>query len=350
MKAVVYRGPGQVACEDVPYPDLPPDGLILKVTACGICGGDLRAYKHGLRADKAWQILGHEIAGVVVEVGRDVHDFQPGERLAVAADVSCHQCYYCRRALFNLCENWKLLGLDYAGGMADYMLLSEDILRRGIVHRTPDALSDVHAALAEPASSVLWAQQTLGIEPGEIVVIFGDGPIGALHVQVARLRGAKPIMVGITGGRLEMFRQHDLGTWQVLNNDTQDVISEVKALTDGRGADAAIVAAPVKSVQAQAVNIVRKRGRIGLFGGLPKNDPITQLDSNRIHYHEISVVGNFSYHPRMHGVALDLLARQLIRAEQIITATYPLVQVMDGFNAAMNAAELKVVLTPDHTA
>ncbi|MBI5960667.1 MAG: alcohol dehydrogenase catalytic domain-containing protein [Chloroflexi bacterium] len=347
MKAVVYRGPGQVACEETAYPDLSPNGLILKVTACGICGGDLRAYKHGLRADKAWQILGHEIAGVVAEVGHEVTDYRVGERLAVAADVSCHECYYCQRALFNLCENWKLLGLDYAGGMADYMLLSKDILRRGIVHRTPEDLSDVHAALAEPASSVLWAQQTLGIEPGEIVVIFGDGPIGALHVQVARLRGAKPIMIGITGGRLDMFTQRDFGTWKVFNNETQDVIAEVLALTEGRGADAAIVAAPVKSVQAQAVNIVRKRGRIGLFGGLPKSDPMTQLDSNRIHYHEISVVGNFSYHPRMHGVALDLLARKLIEADKIITATYPLTQVMDGFNAAMNAAELKVVLTPE---
>jgi L-iditol 2-dehydrogenase len=348
VKAVVYRGPGRVACEEMPYPDLPPDGLILKVSACGICGGDLRVYRHGLRADKDWQILGHEIAGVVAEVGRNVTDYHAGDRLAVAADVSCHECYYCKRALYNLCENWKLLGLDYAGGMADYLQLSEPILRRGIVHRTPDGLSDVHAALAEPASSVLWAQQTLCIEPGEVVAIFGDGPIGALHVQVARLRGAKPIMIGITGGRLDMFLQRDFGTWQVLNNATQDVIAEIRALTDGRGADAAIVAAPVKSVQAQALTAVRKRGRIGLFGGLPKDDPITQLDSNRIHYNEISVVGNFSYHPRMHAIALDLLDRGLIEADKVITATYPLEQVMDAFGAAMNAAELKVVLTP-HT-
>ena len=350
MKAVVYRGPGQIACEEMPDPQLPPDGLILKVTACGICGGDLRAYKHGLRADKAWQILGHEIAGVVSEVGREVSDYRPGDRLAVAADVSCHRCYYCQHALYNLCENWKLVGLDYAGGMADYMLLSEPILRRGIVHRTPSNLPDIHATLAEPMSSVLWAQQTLNVQPGEVVVIFGDGPIGALHAQVARLRGAKPIVVGITGGRLDMFLYRDLGTWHVLNNETQDVISEVQRLTDGRGADVAIVAAPVKSVQAQALEIVRKRGRVGLFGGLPKNDSFVPLDTNHIHYNEISVIGNFSYHPHMHAIALDLLSRGKIEAEKIITATYPLEQVVEAFSAAMNSTELKVVLVPNATA
>lgn len=346
MKAVVFRGPEQIACETVPYPELPADGLILKVTACGICGGDLRAYKHGLRGDREWQILGHEISGVVHEVGADVNDFKVGERLAIAADVSCHNCYYCKKGYFNLCENWQLLGLDFPGGMVEYMQLSEAILRRGIVHRIPDTLSDRRSALAEPASSVIWAQKNLDVQPGEVVAIFGDGPIGALHVQVANLRGAKPVMIGITGPRLDMFKQRDLGAWRVLDNLTQDVSAEIKALTGGRGADVAIVANPFKETQAQAVNSVRKRGRVGLFGGLPKQDPITHLDGNRIHYDELRVMGNFSYHPDIHADALDLLDRGLIDADQIITATYPLEDVQAAFQAAMRGDELKVVLTP----
>ncbi len=347
MKAVVFRGAGRIACEDVPYPDLPPNGVILKVTACGICGGDLRAYKHGLRTEREWQILGHEISGVVAEVGADVHDYKVGDRLAVAADVSCHACFYCKRAYFNLCEDWKLIGLDYPGGMAEYMLLPEAILRRGIVHRIPASLSDQRSALAEPASSVIWAQKDLDVQPGDVVAIIGDGPIGALHAQVARLRGAKPVMIGITGPRLDMFINNPrLGAWHVLDNLTQDVIAEVKALTGGRGADVAIVANPFKETQAQAVNMVRKRGRVGLFGGLPKDDPITQLDSNRIHYDELLVMGNFSYHPDIHADALDLLDRGLIDADQIITATYPLEDVHAAFEDAMQGTALKVVLAP----
>lgn len=346
MKAVIFRGPGKIDCEDISYPELPADGIILKVMACGICGGDLRAFKHGIRVNKEWQILGHEITGVVAEVGENVHDYQVGERLAIAADIHCHKCYYCRRAMYNLCDEWKLLGAHYPGGMTEYMPLPEDILRRGIVHRIPDTLSDLHSALAEPASSVIWANKTMNVEPSEVVVIFGDGPIGALLCQVARLRGAKPILVGITGGRLEMFKNNDLGAWQVLNNDDGNVIEEVKNLTEGRGADVAIAAAPVKAVQAQAVMAVRKGGRVGLFGGLPKHDPISPLDANRIHYDELVVYGNFSYHPSMHQIALDLLDRNLIEADKIITATYPLEQVRDAFEAAMSLKELKVVLTP----
>lgn len=347
MKAVVFRGPGQIACEEVPYPDLPADGVILKVTACGICGGDLRAYKHGLRGDRESQILGHEISGVVHEVGADVTDYQVGDRLAVAADVSCHACYYCKHAYFNLCEDWKLIGLDYPGGMAEYMQLPAAILWRGIVHRIPATLSDRRSALAEPSSSVIWAQKDLDVQPGEVVAILGDGPIGALHVQVARLRGAKAIMIGITGPRLDMFTDNPaLGAWRILDNLTQDVVAEVKALTGGRGADVAIVANPFKETQAQAVNMVRKRGRVGLFGGLPKSDPITHLDSNRIHYDELLVMGNFSYHPDIHADALDLLDRGLIDADPIITATYPLGDVQAAFEAAMQGNALKVVLAP----
>jgi L-iditol 2-dehydrogenase len=347
VKAVVYRGPGKVACEEVPYPNLPSDGLILRVEACGICGSDLRTYRYGLRIDTESQILGHEIAGVVAEVGRDVPDYTVGDRLAVAADVHCYKCYYCRHALYNLCEDWKLLGAHYPGGLADFMQLPVDILRRGIVHRIPDELSSIKAALAEPASSVIWAQQQLNIQPGEVVVIFGDGPIGALHVQIARARGAKPILIGLTGGRLNMFLHTDFGTWHVLDNNQEDVVARVRSLTDGLGADAAIVACAAKSAQAQAVDIVRKRGRIALFGGLPKEDPASHLDSNRIHYNEITIQGTFSYHPQIHKVALDLIARNLIEADKIITATYPLSQFEAGFQAAMNATELKVILIPD---
>jgi L-iditol 2-dehydrogenase len=346
MRAVLFRGPGELVCEDVPDPDLPRDGLILRVTACGICGSDLRAYKHGLRSEREAQILGHEISGVVAQVGGDVRDYSVNERLAVAADVSCQTCYYCLRGLPNLCENWQLIGLDFPGGMAEYMQLPEVILRRGIVNRMPDTLPALHSVLAEPLSSVLWAQRALGVEPGEVVVVFGDGPIGALHVQVARLRGARPIIVGKTGKRLQMFEDSDLGAWRVFNNDGQDVVAEVYALTGGRGADVAIAAAPVKVVQAQAVEVVRKRGRVGLFGGLPKSEPITQLDGNRIHYGELSVIGNFSYHPGMHEVALDLLGRRLIHADKIVTAAYPLERVQEAFEAAIQGTELKVALTP----
>lgn len=324
MKAALLKGPGQFACEDVPYPELPRDGAILKVEACGICGSDLRAIKYGLRFGVTSQVLGHEVAGVVVEIGSDVHDYAVGDRLAIAADIHCGDCYYCHHALYNLCDNWKLLGTHYPGGMAEYMQLPADILRRGIVHRIPDELSGLFAALAEPASSVIAAQQDLDIQPGEVVVIFGDGPIGVLHVQVAQARGARAVLVGLQPDRLALIRQRNIAALRILDNAQDDILGEILKMTDGRGADAAISAAPSKSAVAMAVKVVRKRGRVALFAGLPRNDPTIELDYNRIHYDELRLFGTFSYHPDCHQTALDLISRKLIDAEKVITATYSL--------------------------
>lgn len=346
MKAAVYRGPERVDVEEVPYPSLPPDGLILKVDACGICGSDLRTFRHGMRANLDFQILGHEIAGTVIDVGGDVHDYRPGDRLAVAADVHCHDCYYCRRALYNHCENWKLLGTHLPGGMAEYMQMPFEILRRGIVHRIPDGLPATHAALAEPAASVVAGLSQSGVEPGEVIAIIGDGPIGALHVQVARARGARVIWIGLVAERLQMGEA--LGAWKVIDGSAAHVVTSVRDLTDGLGADVTVVACPSKEAQDQAVRMVKKRGRVVLFGGLPKNDPITHLDSNIIHYSELRLIGAFSYHPSFHQVALDLIARGLIDGNRLITSVFPLDRVRDAFGALLAASptELKIMITP----
>jgi L-iditol 2-dehydrogenase len=345
MKAAVFRGPNQLKVEDVPYPTLPQGGLILKVEACGVCGSDLRTFEHGMRFAEGSQILGHEIAGQVVEVGQDATDYKVGERLAVAADVHCGHCYYCLRALYNLCESWQLIGTHYPGGFSEYMLLDEAILRRGIVHRTPQGVSGPAAALAEPASSVLASQFNAQVEVGETVVIFGAGPIGCLHVEVTRDRGAKPVVVELSPPRLAVAE--GLGLEKALLAGRSDVVAEVRALTGGRGADVAIVAAPSKKAQAQALEVVRKRGRIVFFGGLPQAEQMASLNTNLIHYNELAVIGAFSYHPRFHELALDQIARGKIRAEKIITGLYPLQRIVEAIGAARSGAEVKVVITPN---
>lgn len=344
--AAVFRGPGQLGVEALPYPQVPADGLILKVMACGICGGDLRTYQHGLRIEKDWQILGHELNGVVVDVGENVEDYQIGDRLAIAADVSCQHCYYCRRGLYNLCDRWELLGAHHAGGLQQYMTVTEAILRRGIVHRIPAGLDHIQAALSEPMSSVLASQHNIGIDLGETVAILGAGPIGCLHVEIAKARGARPIILERIPERLEFAVSLGVEA-AILADDDTDVIAAVQALTEGRGADVAIVAAPSKSAQDQAVRMVRRRGRVVLFGGLPKHDPLTSLDSNIIHYSELTIFGAFSYHPRFHQIALDLLARGRIQTEKIITGVYPLELLLDAFQAAMTGQEVKVIITPN---
>jgi len=344
MKAAIFRSSGKLSVEEIDYPKLPDDGLIIKVDACGICGSDLRTLRYGFRFNIDWQILGHEIAGTVFEVGSKVTNFCPGDRIAIAADVHCHNCYYCLRGLYNMCSNLQLIGTHFAGGFAEYMLLTKEILSRGVIHSIPSNVSSIHAALAEPASSVLNTQKNSCIGLSDIVLIIGAGPMGCLHAEIANIRGAFTIIADISKVRLNLARRFNLNHY--INSSQSDLISEVMTITNGLGADVVIVACPSAEAQAQAIQITRKQGRVILFGGLPKDDPITHLNANLIHYGEIMVVGAFSYHPSQHKVALDLISTGKIKAAYHITNTYPLSNIEEAMMVAMEGSSLKVVILP----
>jgi L-iditol 2-dehydrogenase len=345
MKAAYITGPQQIELCQVDIPAIPEDGLLLKVEACGICGSDLRRWKEGPLPGAEPVIAGHEIAGEIAGVGAGVKGFMIGERLAVAPDIHCGKCYYCHHDLYNLCENLRLIGITpgYQGGFSDFMVLTAEILQGGVVHKIHPSFSSLQAALAEPLSSVLAAQQEAGISLGETVVIMGAGPIGCLHIAVARARGARVILSETSEVRRQMATRFipDL----VIDPMKQDLVGEVRRATGGRGADIAICANPVAATHTQAVQLVSKRGKVFLFGGLPNTNPMTSLDGNRIHYNEIHVFGSFSYHPSFHALALETIQRGLINSEQIITHTFPLANIEAAFEMADSGNGLKVIVT-----
>jgi L-iditol 2-dehydrogenase len=172
---------------------------------------------------------------------------------------------------------------------------------------------------------------------------MGAGPIGCLHIAVARARGARVILSEPSEVRRQMATR--FGPELIIDPMNQDLVDEVRCATGGRGADTAICANPVAATQAQAVELVRKHGKVVLFGGLPNASPMTTLDGNRIHYNEIRVMGTFSYHPSFHALALETIQRGLINSEQIITHTYPLADIEAAFEMADNGHGLKVVVT-----
>jgi L-iditol 2-dehydrogenase len=315
--------------------------------ACGICGSDLRRWSEGPPAGTPHLIQGHELAGTVVEVGLQAGPFQVGDRLAVAPDIHCGSCWYCRRGRFNLCTDLKLLGITPGlnGGFADYVALDGHVLRDGIVHRMPDGLSWHEGALAETLSSVLASHEQCDTRLGETVVVLGAGPIGCLHVVIARARGADVIVA-----EPNPVRRHGAETFHpiaIIDVTQTDVIGEVKRLTGGLGADVVICANPVASTQTQAVEMARRGGRIVLFGGLPKANPMVSLNANLIHYGEQQVLGAFSYHPRFHEEALRTLARRVVKAEQFVTHVRPLSQIHEAFPLAVAGEALKVMVEPD---
>lgn len=336
---------------DIPDPVCPPDGLILNVEACGVCGSDIRRWKEGPPDAGSYAgmhgiVAGHEAAGTVIAVGSDVRKYAVGDRLAVAPDIHCGTCYYCQRGMFNLCDNLHFLGITpgYPGGLAEKLVLTGEVLELGIVHRVPDGLSSLHAALSEPASSVLACHEKAETSLDDTVVVIGAGPTGCIHVAVAKARGARVIVSQRSATRRALAAR--FGPDSIIDPTTEDFVARVRELTDGRGADLLICANPVAATQTQAVEACRKGGRVVLYGGLPKANPMTTLDSNRIHYGEIEVVGAFSYHPTMHALALDAIERGLIPADKLITHTFSLDEVDAAFETAASGAGLKVVVTP----
>jgi L-iditol 2-dehydrogenase len=343
VKAAVFEGVERITVREVPDPRPDEGSIIVKVEACGLCGSDIRNFHDGLRGGITRQVMGHEIAGSVTYVGAAVERFEVGDRVAIAPDVSCGDCQYCRRGWVNLCVHHRMIGTDWPGGFAQYLHLPAVVLKHGMVHRMPSGLSFDHAALSEPASSVIASQDSAGIGLGDTVLVIGDGPMGCLHLEVARARGAaRVIMVGL--GRLAQIVP--FGPDHIIDAAKQNPVDEVKRLTGGFGADVAIVANSIAKTQAQAVEAVRKRGRIILFGGLPKADPMTTLDGNSIHYNELHVVGAFSYAAWIHQKALEVIASGKIHAEKYFNKTVSLEGIVEGIREAESGHALKVLVKP----
>ncbi len=343
MKAAIFEGIEDIRVREIPKPSCDPDGVVVEVKACGLCGSDIRNFHSGLKGDIKSQIMGHEIAGIVREVGEKSSRFKVGDRVAIAPDVSCGRCYYCKRGWVNLCSDHRMIGTHWPGGFAQYISLPRIVLERGIVHLMPEGLGFAEATLSEPASSVIAAQSNAGIGLGDTVLIIGDGPIGCLHLEVARARGAaEVIMVGLT--RLEIVPLFSPD--HLVDAASQNPVEEVLRITGGLGADVAVIANPVAETQEQGVESVRKRGRVILFGGVPKSDPMTTLNSNLIHYNELTVVGAFSYPAHMHETALETIRAGKISAERYFNRTVSLEAITEGIQAAESGEALKVLVDP----
>jgi L-iditol 2-dehydrogenase len=344
MKAVFLASPRTLELCDVPEPNVPDDGMVIEVKACGICGSDLRRWTEGPPPGSKEVIPGHEAAGIVVEAGPHCSGFKVSDLVAIGPDIHCGDCYYCRKELYNLCDNIKFLGVTpgFPGGFAERMALTGEIIRNGIVNKMPEGLSFDHAAVSELCNSILATHEKALTSDNDTVVVIGAGPAGCLHVSVARQRGARVCVLEVSEVRRRMVGRFSPDL--VLDASSGDIVGKIKQFTNSIGADIVICANPIAQTQKLAVEMVRKGGKVILFGGLPKANPMTTLNSNLIHYGEIQVVGAFSYHPRFHKLALNLLAEGKLPAESLITHTFELERINEAYETAASGEALKVII------
>lgn len=346
MKGAVFYAPGDVRLEEVPEPTAGPGEVKLRIRNCSTCGTDVKIFKNGHQNMDPPQIMGHEIAGEIVEIGSGVEGWEIGDRVQVIAAVPCGRCDECRRGRMTVCPNQTSMGYQYPGGFAEFMVVPKNVLDVDGLNRIPDNLSFAEASVAEPFACVINGQELARVGDGDDVIVVGSGPIGCLHVRLARSRGARRVFLAdLNRERLDQAAAMVKPDATICSGE-EDIVEAVLNLTDGRGVDVAITAAAAGVTQEQALKYTARQGRISFFGGLPKDNPIIACDSNLVHYRELTIVGANGSSPAHNKQALELIASGAVPVDDLITHRLPLDQVLDALQIVANGEAIKVTIEP----
>jgi L-iditol 2-dehydrogenase len=347
MLAAVYHGPQDLRVEQVAVPDISAGELLLKVSSASICGTDLRIFHGGHRKYPAGtvRIPGHEVVGTIARVGSGLSGYETGQRVFVAPNMGCGHCRACVSGNNNLCANYDALGVTLDGGFAEYMRVPAQAVLQGNVMPIHTQVDPAVAALIEPFACVLRGQAPLRIQPGDTVLVMGAGPIGVMHLKLARLSGAGRVIVS-EPSQERLDQAVRMGADRGVNPVHEDLAVALDAETGGQGADVVIVAAPAHAAQEAALQLAGIGGRINFFGGLPKDRPTIQFDSNLVHYKELLVTATTACSTGDCWRAAGIVQSGRIDLSDLVSQRFPLVEAARAFSAAADGKSLKVVLEP----
>lgn len=346
MKAACLTKPGVIEISEVDVPEIGSNEVLVKVRTTLTCGTDLKMFKRGHPFLKPPLIFGHEFAGDVAAVGVDVRKFREGMRIVAANSAPCNSCFFCSRGQQNLCEALarNIVGFSIPGAYAEFLRLPANIVDVN-TYEIPSSLSYEEAALLEPLACVVHGQDMAQVEDGDSVAIIGAGPIGLLHLQVARRAGAsKIIAVDLSEDRLEVARA--LGADHTIMPSASTLLDEVRKLTGERGVDVAIEAVGLPETWEQALAITRRGGKTLLFGGCRPETSIS-LKTERLHYDELTIKGSFHHTPRSVEQALRLIENHVINAKKMVSAEKSLREVPLALQEMADGRAVKVAIRPD---
>jgi L-iditol 2-dehydrogenase len=293
MLAAVYYGRNDVRMETVPVPEIGPGELLVRVHTCGVCGTDLKKISTG--SHSAPRIFGHETAGVIVRTGAGVSGYKTGDRVVVFHHIPCRHCYYCGTRTFAQCETYKKVGVTAGlepsgGGFSEYVRVMDWIVRDGGVVPIPDAVSYEQASFLEPVSTCVKAIEGLAPKPGETVLVIGQGPIGLILGVLAKREGARVIASDLFPGRLTMSQSY--GLTEVLDASRVNTVERIHELTEGRGADAVILAVGGNALVRPAIDAARPGGRVMLFAQTQHSE--VTIDAASVCVDEKTLLGSYS--------------------------------------------------------
>src|SRR5688500_7944726 len=325
MRAALFLGPNQMELRAVDRPSAGPGEVLVQVAACAVCGTDLRILSGGkTRGVVPPRVLGHEIAGEIVALGDGTESFsplRPGQRVTMAPGIPCLACRFCNTGNENLCKNRSALGYAYDGGFAEYMVVPAVAVARGILYPIPDHLSDVEASLAEPLACVVNGQRKSQVRLGDVVLVIGAGPVGLMHLQLARASGARKVLVSEPSDqRRELARQ--MGATRTVDPTAEDLAAIVQDETGCDGADVVVAAIGVPQIVNQLLEVTRPGGRVNLFAGYSGAGETT-LSANLIHYGELIVTGTSACTREDFRNALNLIESGQVDMKTLASHTFP---------------------------
>ncbi|MGA7081155.1 MAG: zinc-dependent dehydrogenase [Terriglobales bacterium] len=346
MQAVVYHGVNDVRMEEVPVPEIGPGEILVRVHTCGICGTDLKKIATG--SHSAPRIFGHETAGVVAEVGEGVRKFGVGDRVVVFHHIPCGECYYCRHRTFAQCVAYKKVGCTAGfepsgGGFAEYVRVMDWIVEKGTV-RIPEGTSFEQASFAEPVNTCIKGIETLRLEAGETVLVMGQGPIGLILATLAKRAGARVITSDLYPARLTIA--YSFGLNLTIDASKSDAGQAVRGLTEGRGADAVILAVGGTGLIRPAMDAARPGGRVLLFAQTVRGE--ATIDPAAVCVDEKALLGSYSASVELQEESVRFVMNREMDLERLISHRFPLASGVEALQLAAHPRpdSMKIVIQP----
>lgn len=343
MKASVYYSKNDIRYEDVPVPEIEDGDILLKMKSCGLCGTDIHKAQHQTVTGPV--VLGHEVAAEVVKVGKRVTKFRPGDRIVTAIHVPCFSCHYCHRGHFTMCEQFKPTNIE-PGGFSEYIRLPELHVKH-LTHKIPEGISWEKAAMVEPIGCCLHGLKQAAITPGCSVLVMGSGTIGLLSAQLSAMMGASNVIVSdLSLFKLDLALR--LGINHAINPANENLEARINDITEGLGVDVVVIAAGVSALLPQAVNLLRRGGRVIVFSPFDHNNMVS-IDAARFFRDEISVIGTYSLSSYEMPEAVEIIRNDRINVDDMITHTYPLSKLGEAIEFASDPHNdvLKVIMQMD---
>jgi len=338
MLTAILTRPGEIELQETAIPEPREGELLIEVKSSLTCGTDLKAFIRGHSYIPMPGPFGHEFSGIVVEKGKGTAKFKVGDPIMGVHSAPCLDCSYCRKGLYNLCEN--LMSTKVLGAFSEYLLLPRHVVKQN-VFKKPKTMGFSEAAFLEPLACVVHGMEPLGIKKNDTVFIIGAGPIGLLHLILAKSKGAKVMITGLEEERLKTAKK--LGADLVF--DPSQTIKSVRDFTEGIGVDFIFECTGQPDIWEAAVEYVRKGGTVVLFGGC-KSGAIVKFNAERLHYDAITLKGTFHFTPHDVAKAFGLLTEKKIDVRKLISGTYPLRDIKDVFAKLAKGEGIKYVLTP----